>query len=999
MPRVSKKLLISHPYWQRRLEDLSHPAAIRMAEDLDPSGPLGIGSSADLFWKGFKHDYGRKDSSIDFLLQVKKKHAEKIVLVQVGEFYETWGLDSVFLVEHGGLNRMGKKGPRAGFPLVHIQTILDRLTGAGFSVVVCEQAEGVTRRGRKMRFIAEVVSPESPVYTHGLAMDKMRWQVAFPEGRPVFALSEQKRGVMLVEVFADLRAVHVFEGLTEEAARVRLARFSGRLGKVYLHESIEARRFHLDNDHIERVTGYSPKNFPARVVQLLQKDLGLSARQRFHYVVSQWNKPGEKDSQPRPLYLATAQQMGLMHERGIPELTPSLLPKGSPLTCHEILRSFLLVPPPPKIAQSLRRTLSSLGKATLPPFIIGQTSQYVKTLQRGECSPDTLRDLQVMASHFLKCESDRGRESAGLVEAMPEILQIVSYLSYLPADQRTLRQSCLYIQKRLAEVLPQVDDLANAPESEWISPHLFAMLEEEFRGRISKTANLKVLEAYKRVDLCASKYQEKLQKDLLPLVEGVRKKRTLSYDLFNRSIWLRGSIDAQEVKKRKLITPRDRYGKEIKDRWTTRAVENALLEYKASVNEARREVALVLQETSQKLAKHSHSIVQISTFSNLMRTLHLHAREGRQRGWSLSYRVEERGGGHRLLLRKFFPYWMQKDKAIANDLSLQDMALLTGHNMAGKSTALRASAVATLLAASGLYFPAESMSLSEVIDGWFVRTGTQDDPASGLSAFAVEMNDMRIALQDATHQSLIFVDELGKGTESCSGHAIAGSVFERLRSLQVRGLFATHWHELFSNPKMDLSDIQKLYMQEVDGRPTYCLQEGCDLTSSAFTTALQMGIDRELIDRAQEIQSGASLEHLQEGLGMVADSSVEYRSFSMEEVERLIFKTAPLRRIEVKTLSSEQHPPLKDCESVVYVLRTKKGFYYVGETDDLTSRLESHRQSRDKTYSEVLYFEVSRGKSQARKIESHLIDCLRNEGFPMLSVQDALHRRFSNAEN
>ena len=69
----------------------------------------------------------------------QKQHPQKIVIIQVGEFYETWGIDSVFLVEHCGLNRMGKGGPRAGAPLANIQILFDGLTKAGFSVVVCEQ--------------------------------------------------------------------------------------------------------------------------------------------------------------------------------------------------------------------------------------------------------------------------------------------------------------------------------------------------------------------------------------------------------------------------------------------------------------------------------------------------------------------------------------------------------------------------------------------------------------------------------------------------------------------------------------------------------------------------------------------------------------------------------------------------------------------------------------------------------------------------------------------
>ena len=133
-------LFINSPFWSAHLDNLSHPVAIRMAQDLDIEGVLGIGDSSKPFWKGFKHELGKKDSNIDFLLRVKKQHPQKIILVQIGEFYETWGLDSVFLVEHCGINRMGRKGPRAGMPLANIQATLDDLTNAGFSVVASPTA-------------------------------------------------------------------------------------------------------------------------------------------------------------------------------------------------------------------------------------------------------------------------------------------------------------------------------------------------------------------------------------------------------------------------------------------------------------------------------------------------------------------------------------------------------------------------------------------------------------------------------------------------------------------------------------------------------------------------------------------------------------------------------------------------------------------------------------------------------------------------------------------
>ena len=131
------------------------------------------------------------------------------------------------------------------------------------------------------------------------------------------------------------------------------------------------------------------------------------------------------------------------------------------------------------------------------------------------------------------------------------------------------------------------------------------------------------------------------------------------------------------------------------------------------------------------------------------------------------------------------------------DLSHNKIALLTGPNMAGKSTYLRQNALITVLAHLGSFVPAKSATIG-VCDQLFSRVGASDNLAAGQSTFMVEMSETANILRRATDRSFIIFDEIGRGTATYDGMAIAQAVLEYLNNLTPRTLFATHYHELTS---------------------------------------------------------------------------------------------------------------------------------------------------------------------------------------------------------
>ena len=143
---------------------------------------------------------------------------------------------------------------------------------------------------------------------------------------------------------------------------------------------------------------------------------------------------------------------------------------------------------------------------------------------------------------------------------------------------------------------------------------------------------------------------------------------------------------------------------------------------------------------------------------------------------------------------------LRNEVFVPNDTLLNSddcrMAIITGPNMAGKSTYMRSVALITLLAQIGSFVPASSATIG-VADKIFTRVGAADDLASGQSTFMVEMNEVAYILKNATKKSLLIFDEIGRGTSTYDGMSIARAVLEHVaEKIKAKSLFATHYHEL-----------------------------------------------------------------------------------------------------------------------------------------------------------------------------------------------------------
>jgi len=679
----------------------------------------------------------------------------------------------------------------------------------------------------------------------------------------------------------------------------------------FLHDKLPKSLIDATNlkfQNLVKISGYSSRLFPQRVEELIKIDLGLDANIEF---IKAENISAQDC--PKPLYQNTAEQIGILPKRGIPDLIQTMLPKGSPATCKYIVRNLLLNPPPKNYADSLRQVIVELqnNQKQLPMLIVSNPVRYIKTLNKNEAHPEILKDLFCLAEIFLSCESNLSKNF------IKNTLESVSYISSIKAENHILRDTSHKITALLSSILPKDEDLNYTPKNELIPTSLFERIEEEFRGRIARTSNLEVENLYDRTNKAAQKYEEILTRDLIAAVQsfsaqkGVKsRKMALTYDIHNHTIWLLGSVSAKAIEEHKLIHPLDRYGKEVRDRFSTKEVEEALQEYKDAAAATYEAIRQVLKQASKDLSPYCLPIIHLATFSNFVKTIYLHIKECRIKNWTTNFEsdVDE---DNKIKAQEFFPYWMRLGEGVTNSLNFDGTCLLTGHNMSGKSTLIRSLAATTLLASCGFMFPARKVTIAQKIDGWYVRTGANDDPEAGLSAFAVEMTDIKIALRDATPNSFLLIDELGKGTESKAGHAIAASVLEYLAQKNIRSVFATHWHEIFANNEVNLHNV-KLIKMHCDGDvPSYKVEEGVDLNSSAFYTAAKVGVDSEIIARAQQISDGYDVDKI---LKLEDSANIEFDYSFKKDWSQLAKETlsllAEVEASQIKNLKENETPSL-----------------------------------------------------------------------------------------
>ena len=247
---------------------------------------------------------------------------------------------------------------------------------------------------------------------------------------------------------------------------------------------------------------------------------------------------------------------------------------------------------------------------------------------------------------------------------------------------------------------------------------------------------------------------------------------------------------------------------------------------------------------------------------------------------------------------------LTKDKFVANDILVDEgenrTLIITGPNMAGKSTYMRQNAIIAIMAHLGCFVPAKSAQIP-IIDRVFTRVGASDNLILNQSTFMVEMIEVASILQNATKNSLLILDEVGRGTSTFDGLSIAWAVIEHItEKIGAKTLFATHYHELLQlEEKLNGVKNYKIAVKEFNGTVVFLrkIMRGGANRSFGIEVASLAGVPSSVLDRAKVILKAVESGEITSGLDNLESESEEKQ---MSEVEKI------LSEIDLNNLSPMQ---------------------------------------------------------------------------------------------
>ncbi len=713
-----------------------------------------------------------------YLAMRKSLPADIILFYRLGDFYEMFFEDAknaapimnVALTKRGGT-------PMCGVPHHAAQNYIARLLKAGKRVAIAEQTSEPIPGKLVEREIAKILTSGSIDDLTLLNDEKPNYLAALTKIGKCHGLAaiDHTTGEFIIAEFPDQAA------LIDELARIspseviipdhQIADFSQNFpnalpydGYTFLPE--HAFDFLKTHYKVHSLEGFGCANLHAA---------SSAAGAALHYLSNQLRRSCEHLNPPRLLENnehvlidhASQKNLDLVDSRSGPAhtLLAVLDCTATPMGAR-LLRDWVLHPL--RDLKKLTARQDVIAAFLAEPFLLSKTRESLKKIRDIERTTSRLaqlsgnpRDLQALAISLLE---------------IPNLIEIVAPLKQenpaFHSKLHPLPTLCETLTKALADEPPvnlregsiireghseELDELRTAAKSgkDWI-----ARLQQDERKRTG-IESLKI-----KFNNVFGYFIEVTTSQLSKVPDDYTRKQTMA----NAERYITPALKEME---NKILGAEERSKK---------------LEYELFVKLREKVV-----EHLQKLKETAASIAEIDTLCALAETaqLHRHCRPKLTEGTELI--IEN--GRHPVLEQT-----LTEVKFVPNDTELlpdsSRLQILTGPNMAGKSTYIRQLALITLLAQIGAYVPADSSTIG-LVDRIFCRVGASDDLSRGQSTFMVEMSETALILNHATEKSLVILDEIGRGTATFDGLSIAWSVAEHLHDeVKCRTLFATHYHEL-----------------------------------------------------------------------------------------------------------------------------------------------------------------------------------------------------------
>ena len=815
-------------------------------------------------------------------LKTKEENPDCILFYRLGDFYEMFFDDAILVSKELELTLTGKscgmeeRAPMCGVPFHAADTYIDRLVSYGHKVAVCEQVEDPkTAKGIVKREVVRIVTP-------GTNMD----QGALEEGKNNYLVS-----LYLKDDVFGLSACDVSTGdfyLTELNDEKRV---SDELAKYSPAEIL------IDEKSLKQcpfIREYSERyNVPVSLGENWYfSDASVSSIKE-HFKVNTLAGLGIDEfpygtiaAGASFVYLKETQKNELEHITGI---TPYINGKFMLLDMAtrrnlELVETMREKSKRGSLLWVLDKTKTAMGARLLRSFIeqpLLDKNEITKRYDAIEELVNNLTDREELRE-YLNPVYDLERLSTRIVYGTANPRDFISFknsISMLPHIKNILdgfKGDLLKETNRnldsLADICEKIDK--TICEEPPVSSHDGGIIKEGFSEEVDRLRKadtdgkiwLAELEAKEREKTGIKTLRIKYNKVFGYYIEVTNSFLNLVPDYFIRKQTLTGA--------ERFITPELKEMEDTilgaNDRLTS--LENEL--FKVLLAEVASQIKRIkLTAKSVAMVDALCSLAYVAEHNNFVRP-----------------QINTKGdleivGGRHPVVEKMLPEGMFIDNDTYLDTKSHRISIITGPNMAGKSTYMRQTALIVLMAQIGSFIPAKSANIG-LVDRIFTRVGASDDLASGQSTFMVEMNEVANILRNATKDSLLILDEIGRGTSTFDGLAIAWAVVEHISNTKVLGakaLFATHYHEL-TELEGKLSGVNNYCIAvKEDGEDIIFLRKiipgGAD-KSYGIQVARLAGVPSTITKRANEIVE----ELLKNNVDQIAKSvSVPKRSSVKDE--------------------------------------------------------------------------------------------------------------------
>lgn len=864
-------------------------------------------------------------------LKMKESYSDCILMYRVGDFYEMFFEDAKTVSKALELTLTGKecgleeRAPMCGVPFHALDTYVNRLIQQGFKVAVCDQVEDPREaRGLVKREVTRIVTPGTNLDIQSLEEGKNNYIMGIVclDNRIGVSTADVSTGEFLVteltgvsKLMDEIQRFSPSEIVCNNALMLSgldLSDLQDRLGIMI--NTIRDSKF--DDQDTRRILTEHFKVHDLSALGLEDMTCGINAAGGLlgYLLETQKNDLGHIN-RIRHYHAENYMILDSSTIRNL-ELTETLREKQKK-------GSLLWVLDHTKTAMGARLLRFSVEQPLIDEKVINERLDAVESFNQNEISCEELREY---LNPVYDLERLVMRVSYGTANPR-DLIALKGSLDMLPAIKDQLSQLNSRKLKQLNEELDDLKDLTSLIEGAITPEPPLAMKE----GGIIRDGYDQQVDDYRHAArdgrLWLAELEEKERQATGIHTLKIKYSRVFGY-VFEVTNSFKDKVPERFIRKQTLVGG-ERYTtpelKELEDKILGSQDKLNALEYELYTDireQINREIPRI-QQTARALAE----IDMLASFSYISRRNHYVRPIINSKGV-----IAIKDGRHPVVENM-----IREDAFIPNDTNLDNdkkrLAIITGPNMAGKSTYMRQTALIVLMAQIGCFVPAKSADIC-LADRIFTRVGASDDLGSGQSTFMVEMSEVANILRNATARSLIILDEIGRGTSTFDGLAIAWAVVEYIADKKLIGaktLFATHYHELTElEGKIGGVSNYCIAVKENAGGIVFLRKiiKGSADKSYGIEVARLAGVPEAVLTRAHELVgklSDADITEAIETLTQTASRKSKPVHYDDVDLHQMSFLTAvPDEDVleELKTLDLSNLTPL-DALNTLYKLQNK----------------------------------------------------------------------------